>query len=131
MRISLDTSAYSALDRGHLQVQNVLEQADEVVISVVTIAELLAGFAGGSRADWNRSELQRFLGLEGVAIGSLDFATAERYAEIATHLRRQGTPPPTNDIWIAAHAMQHGFRVVTLDAHFTKMPQVSTPLFKS
>ncbi len=32
-----------------------------------------------------------------------------------------GTPIPTNDIWIAASAMQHGLRVLTTDVHFLKV----------
>ena len=128
MRVSLDTSAYSALDRGHAGVMDILERADEIVISLVAIAELLAGFGGGQRAHHNRSELQRFMALPGVAAGIPDLTTAERYAEIALHLRRQGTAIPINDIWIAAHAMQHGLQVVTLDHHFTKVPQVSSLL---
>ena len=35
------------------------------------------------------------------------------------------TPPiPTNDIWIAASAMQHGLRLLTTDAHYQKIDQV-------
>ena len=34
--------------------------------------------------------------------------TSERYAEILTHLRKAGTPIPTNDVWIAGTAMQSG-----------------------
>lgn len=39
-------------------------------------------------------------------------------------LRRQGTPVPINDIWIAATAAQHGLRLLTLDRHFRQVPQV-------
>ena len=129
MRLSLDTSAYSALDRGHAGVMAVLEHADEVVLSVIAIAELLAGFGAGRHYQRNRSELQRFLAEPNVSPGNLDFTSADRYAEIAAYLRRQGTPVPTNDILIAAHAMQHGLQVVTLDKHFQLMPQVSVLLF--
>ena len=129
MRVSLDTSAYSALDRGHVGILTTLEHADEIILSVIAIAELLSGFGAGRHYQRNRSELQRFLGLPNVMAGNLDFTTADRYAEIAVYLRRQGTPVPTNDILIAAHAMQHGLQVVTLDKHFQAMPQVSIQLF--
>jgi predicted nucleic acid-binding protein len=33
---------------------------------------------------------------------------------------------PTNDLWIAASAMQHGLKVLTADAHFLKVQQVIT-----
>ncbi len=33
-------------------------------------------------------------------------------------LRRKGTPIPTNDIWIAAHAMESGADLLSFDEHF-------------
>ncbi len=46
--------------------------------------------------------------------------------KIFTTLRAAGTPISTNDLWIAASAMQYGLRLLTLDAHFTKVPQILT-----
>jgi predicted nucleic acid-binding protein len=43
---------------------------------------------------------------------------------IVDALRKAGTPIPTNDIWIAASAMQHGLRVLTTDVHYEKVRQV-------
>jgi len=40
-------------------------------------------------------------------------------------LQSAGTPIPTNDVWIAATAMQHGLGVLTTDAHFTRIRQVA------
>ena len=45
--------------------------------------------------------------------------TAAFYSEIVLHLRKKGNPIPTNDIWIAATAMQHGLALFTLDKHFS------------
>ena len=44
-----------------------------------------------------------------------------RNSRIAAQLRRQGTPIPTNDIWIAAQAMEHGAELITTDEHFDKI----------
>ncbi len=44
--------------------------------------------------------------------------TADFYAEILDRLRLQGTPIPTNDIWIAALVFQHGLKIFTRDRHF-------------
>jgi predicted nucleic acid-binding protein len=44
--------------------------------------------------------------------------TADRFARLAVALRRRGTPIPTNDLWIAAHALEAGADLVTLDTHF-------------
>jgi len=43
-------------------------------------------------------------------------------------LRRSGTPIPTNDIWIAASAMQFGLTVVTTDEHFRNVGEILVDL---
>ena len=40
-----------------------------------------------------------------------------------------GTPIPTNDIWIAASAMEYGLSVVTTDQHYQKIPQIIVEYF--
>ena len=62
---------------------------------------------------------------------NVDDETAVRYAAIKDNLRREGTPIPTNDLWIAATASQHGLRLQTLDAHFLRVPQIIVDFFES
>ena len=54
----------------------------------------------------------------------MDRETAERYAVIRNHLRQTGKPVRVNDLWIAATAFQHGLKLLTLDDHFRRIPQV-------
>ena len=54
----------------------------------------------------------------------MDEETAERYAVILNGLWTIGRPIPTNDLWIAASAMQYGLTILTTDAHFTHIAQV-------
>jgi tRNA(fMet)-specific endonuclease VapC len=129
-RILLDTSAYSLLMRGRKEVAAMLDAADEVYLSATVIGELLAGFKKGKFEQRNREILDRFLDVPRVSLIPLDEETGERYAIILDYLRRQGTPIPTNDIWIAASAMQHGLVLVTSDRHFLKLPQVATNFFE-
>lgn len=124
MRIALDTSAYSAAMRGHAQIADVLRHADQIVLTPVVLGELICGFRHGSRLAENLAMLERFRETPRVKTVGLDEQTAERYAEIAAYLRRNGTPIPTNDVWIAASAMQLGLRVLTTDPHFKKIPHV-------
>jgi tRNA(fMet)-specific endonuclease VapC len=56
----------------------------------------------------------------------MDEGTSERYAVIAQSLRMKGTPIPTNDVWIAASAMQHGLKVLTTDKHYLEVAQILT-----
>jgi len=55
---------------------------------------------------------------------TMDDKTAERYAVILNGLWAAGTPIPTNDMWIAASAMQYGLTVVITNAHFLKITQI-------
>jgi tRNA(fMet)-specific endonuclease VapC len=55
--------------------------------------------------------------------------TAERYAIILNFLWQAGTPVPTNDIWIAASAMEYGLELLTTDEHYQKVPQVIVNYF--
>ncbi len=47
---------------------------------------------------------------------------SHRYAEVHRALRRAGRPIPTNDLWIAAIAVEHGLVLYTRDAHFAHVP---------
>ena len=124
MRIALDTSAYSAFMRGHEGVVELVQRAEEIVLSTIVLGELLAGFRRGARLRENVELLDRFRSSPRVRTAGIDEETAERYGEIVAHLRQAGTPIPTNDVWIAASAMQLGLRLVTTDTHFERVPQV-------
>ena len=124
IRILLDTSAYIAFLKGHPGIKQAIQKADEINLNPVVMGELLAGFMKGRRAAQNREILQEFMGSPRVRLMAIDEETSERYAAIFNYLREKGTPIPTNDLWIAATAMQFGLRVVTTDRHFQKIPQV-------
>jgi predicted nucleic acid-binding protein len=123
-RILLDTSAYSHLMRGSKMVASVLDEADEVYLCAIVIGELLAGFKRGSREQENKTILKDFLSVSTVGVLDVDDSTAERYSLIIDYLKKCGTPIPTNDIWIAASAMQHGLILLTSDVHFSSLPQI-------
>lgn len=110
--------------RGHSEVVAALQEADEVCFNPVILGELLAGFMRGKRRKKNESELKMFLQSPRVKILDMNAETAERYAAILNSLWKTGTPIPTNDIWIAATAMQHGLHLLTTDAHYQKVSQI-------
>jgi tRNA(fMet)-specific endonuclease VapC len=124
-RILLDTSAYSALLRGHqAETLRQVQEAEEILVNPVVLGELKAGFRRGSRRRKNERELAAFLASPRVRLVSIDEETSERYAAILHSLRTAGTPIPTNDVWIAASAMQHALPVFTADEHFQRVPQI-------
>jgi predicted nucleic acid-binding protein len=44
---------------------------------------------------------------------------------IVSSLNEDGTPIPTNDLWIAALVLQHDLVLCTSDSHFDKLPQIA------
>ena len=122
----LDTNLYVAFKRGDDDAVELLRLADEVHLSTVVLGELLAGFAAGSRERRNREELTAFLDSPRVRIDAVDEGTADFYGRIFALLRRKGRPIPTNDLWIAATALQHGLVLATRDDHFAAIEGLAT-----
>lgn len=118
----IDTNVYTQAMRGESSVAGILRRAPRVAISAISIGELLAGFLGGANERRNREDLAEFLDLPRVELLALTERTAEFYAGVLTSLRQAGTPVPTNDVWIAACALEHGLHLYTLDQHFTRIP---------
>jgi predicted nucleic acid-binding protein len=129
-RLLLDTSAYSAMRRGDERLLEPIREASAIFLTSVVIGELVYGFVAGRLEAQNRRLLGEFLQSERVEVLSVDEETGERYAVIRHYLRRQGTPIPTNDLWIAASAAQHGLKLVTLDGHFKDLPQILVQYFE-
>ena len=121
MRLLLDTNAYAALFRGNEAVARRVRRAEEVLISAIVTGELLFGFRNGSRYEANARRLDDFLASPYVTFLPVTFITADRFARVAASLRRKGRPLPSNDIWIAAHAMESGADLLSFDQHFAQV----------
>ncbi len=121
MKLLLDSNAYSHLKRGHPRVAELVRMAEEVLLSAVVIGELFYGFRKGSRTEQNVRELYAFLDSPYVTFVPVSLVTADRYARITTSLRAKGRPIPSNDIWIAAHAMETGADLISSDRHFEEV----------
>ena len=120
----VDTSAYALFKRGHTDAISQIRKASTILLPAVVLGELWAGFEIGSRRTTNRDELDAFLASSRVSTIPIINETAERYARIYAYLRRNGRPIPTNDLWIAASAMEHSATLLTADAHFLLIPQI-------
>ena len=130
IKVMLDTSAYSAFLRGNHEIKLSIQEADEIILNPVIIGELLAGFAMGKNEKKNRTVLQEFISSPRVRVVNIDDETSERYAAIINYLRMKGAPIPTNDLWIAASAMQCGLKVLTTDSHYLNVPQIITEYYQ-
>jgi len=116
--ILLDTNAYTAFKRNVPEAVEIIRHAPLISINSIVPGALLAGFAVGTREALNKQELRQFLGSTRVRVIDVDENTAEFYAMVYRSLRQKGQPIPTNDMWIAANALQHSLAVVTYDRHF-------------
>ena len=124
MKLALDTNRYTDLCKGVDETVELLSTADEVLLPFVVVAELRAGFAFGKRSADNERVLRRFLLKDGVSILYADDQTTHHYAAAYRQLRVQGTPIPTNDLWIAALVLQHNLSLHDRDRHFDHLPQI-------
>lgn len=116
--VLIDTNAYAAFKQGLPDALDIVQRAPRIFISSIVIGELLAGFAAGSREAQNLAELEQFLASPRVVSASADEHTARYYAKVYRGLRARGRPIPTNDLWIAATALQHSCALFSFDAHF-------------
>jgi len=117
----IDTNIYSHALRGDPEIIKTLQQTPQIGITAISIGELLSGFKAGNKEKTNREELKQFLDSPRVTLYSINEQTAEYYCLILDQLRTNGTPIPTNDIWIAAVAFQHGLPIYTKDQHFSRI----------
>ena len=124
MRIALDTNAYSDFLRG-TKWMDALQQASEVSLPLFVVGELRAGFLQGNRSTRNEADLERFINSPRVNLLLPDSATTREYSALVAQLRKQGTPIPTNDIWIAALCLQHDLVFCSSDEHFDHVPQLA------
>ena len=122
MKLLLDTNRLSDALAEDDRVLDELESAEAVYVPAIALGEIRSGFLRGKRAAANEMRLQWFLSQDGVTTLGVDAPVSHRYAEIHRALRGLGRPIPTNDLWIAAIAVEHGLVLYTRDSHFKQVP---------
>jgi tRNA(fMet)-specific endonuclease VapC len=124
VRVALDTNRLTDLFQGDLALAERLETCEEIWIPLVVLAEIKAGFYGGTQQHRNEILLRTVLSKPTVDILLPTRETAEHYARIFVQLKRAGTPIPDNDLWIAALVLEHDLLLITRDQHFRHIPQL-------
>src|SRR4051812_771640 len=124
MRLALDTNRFTDFWNGVPEVVHHVEDAEEVYLPFIVLGELRCGFLWGSHQAKGERALRIFLGKPPVRILWPDDATTQHYAAVYMQLRKQGTPIPVNDMWIAALAWQHNVTLYARDKHFDHLPQL-------
>lgn len=124
MNIAIDTNRYVDFCKGDDVAVDILRRADTIYLPFITVAELRAGFLCGNRTLENERTLIRFFNSPRVEILVPDDQTTHHYAQLFKQLRKQGTPIPTNDLWIAALVVQYNLILFARDQHFDHLPQI-------
>ncbi|ATE61847.1 type II toxin-antitoxin system tRNA(fMet)-specific endonuclease VapC [Thauera sinica] len=87
--------------------------ADELVMSVVTLGELLFG---AEKSQARERALETIARLNSVIrVADLPEAAGVHYGQIRAALQKGGQPIGNNDLWLAAHARAEGWTLVTND----------------
>ena len=124
VRVALDTDRLTDLFKGDTLLAELLGTCEQVWIPLIVLAEIKAGFLGGTHHIRNEAWLQVLLAKPTVEILLPGRETAEHYARLFVQLKRAGAPIPDNDLWIAALALEHDLVLITRDRHFENIPQL-------
>jgi tRNA(fMet)-specific endonuclease VapC len=122
-RFLLDTNAAIALVKGESGIREFVRRSAEIFVPVIAVGELYFGAEKSGRPSANRVYIQEFI--QARTVLPCDVQVAREYGRVRAALRRQGTPIPDNDTWIAAIALHHRLTVVTRDKHFKYVPELS------
>lgn len=124
MRLLIDSHRFIDFCAGDEATVERFEQAALLVVPFVVLAEIRVGAQLARRGETQVRVLTELLNQPGVRTVHSTDGTAHHYAAIYAQLRRKGTPIPTNDIWIAALALEHNLVLYSRDAHFDHIPSV-------
>ena len=117
---ALDTNTAIDLLNGVPDTFASLKAYDLICLPATVVGELLFGAANSQNHAVNLPRFQEFIST--CIFLRIDEAVAQVYSQIRLQLKKQGTPIPENDIWIAATCQAHGIRLLTRDKHFAHIP---------
>ncbi len=120
--VVIDSNIYSLAMKNDDQAKDVLKKAESILVCSIVIGELLSGFRFGSKLEMNMKLFNEFLDSPRVGVVDVTEKTAIHYSQLFFDLRQAGTPIPTNDMWIAAVAKEHGAAIATADKHNRHVP---------
>jgi tRNA(fMet)-specific endonuclease VapC len=112
----LDTNAISALAAADEDLLVAIEKSPRLCVAIISVGEYVYGLTQSK----HQAELSQWLEafLERAELLSIGRGTLPHYAETRRQLKKDGTPIPANDCWIAAIAKEHRLPVVSHDKHF-------------
>ena len=126
----LDSNAVIALFGGNKGVARIMASASAIAVPAVVCGELDAGMQGDTARERKEREFfDGLLALPKVSALPMTRKTAAYYGRIYDYIRSRGDKIPTNDIWIAAAALENGAAICTSDKHLLGLPLIRTVTF--
>lgn len=122
--LALDTSAYSGFVRGDKSLKKWFKCSNKIYIPTIVVGELRAGFAAGTKTDENEKLLSRFLSSPNIEVITITDTTTKEFANVFAQLRADGKPIGTNDMWVAAMAIENNAPLLTLDSDFLRVKEL-------
>lgn len=122
-KISLDTNIVIRFFKNDPAVTKMLVGFSAIFLPVPVIAELLFTAINSARQEENLQKYNEFI--DECNILDITRATAQHYSEIRLKLKNKGRPIPENDLWIAAACTEKNIPLVTGDAHFDEVDDLT------
>jgi tRNA(fMet)-specific endonuclease VapC len=121
--VLLDTNIISALLKGDVSIADKIDNSAKVYLSAIIVGELFYGAQYSIQIEKNIKNIDRLISRYEVL--NIDAETSAIYGKVKSVLRKNGTPIPENDIWIAATAIQHKLDLTTRDKHFEQVKELN------
>jgi tRNA(fMet)-specific endonuclease VapC len=118
----LDTNALSAWADGNPSCRSAFVEAARLVVPTIVLGEYYYGIRQSRHS--KRYEEWLALNLPFAEIQPTTEATASHYADLRLQLKTTGTPIPSNDLWIAALAIELHLPLLSNDSHFDRIPDL-------
>ena len=122
MPILFDTGACELLRRRNPRAEKLALDFYPPVLCTHVVGEYLFGQVFSGVSSSALLEAREFL--ESFEILCPDSATAAIYARLRSQMKRGGITLPDPDYWIAAHAIQENFSLVSSDRDFESIPEI-------
>ena len=121
----LDTSVLIAAESG--RTLNAAAMPAQIAVSVITIAELLAGVHAARDTETRARRLATLESISSLVPLPVTEAAAREWARMRHRLAETNQRVNVNDLWIAAIAVAEGLAIVTQDADYDALLGLGGP----
>ena len=112
----IDTNVIIRVLKGQTELFPLFDDMEKLFVSSISVGELMYGAELSKKRDDNAAGYYSFCQQMNVLVP--DEEVSLQYGKVKAQLKRNGTPIPENDIWIAATAIAGKLTLITADSDF-------------